>query len=645
MKTKRIDKQKNILGYLIIIAVELFFSSNYFFNTFPQSEGWFVNYIELIMAGKMPYRDFYYYLPPLNLLIDYAFWKLSFGFLIIFRVWYLIERTSIYIFVYKILNMRYDWIRSSIACSISAILCTCDVFDLFGDYNQHIVVLTVALVYFAIRFSQTNSESKKYQMLAIAGGIMGLMFLTKQTIFVSANIIYFIIFTVLCIKEKNRNYFKYILFIAVGEIIPIAIAFLYFIDNNSLFNFIDQVFVSVDGKGTIFDIVLFSPIQVLKNWDCWIIALIVVFNLSFEKLNNKKINFLFGTVMILYVLEKVGLETEICFFRTYYLFIKFVIIIWALIFAYKKKYGISKYFLIFFEIIVVALFLIITTYNYNTYMSVYNMNLFGLIESAVMVIAFYSMIIVICLELRKTNVDQYKVMYISGGIALVYAASMVAGSTSIPALAMRILFPLLMVSILNVKINTNKYFIKSIFCIICLGSIAIAIAQKSVCAYPWWGMTEYVKIDKIYSTKEKALKGFYFSKDEQEMYDNISQIIIHNSEPDDIVFGWPYLKIYNILCERYESYFVPVLWYDVVGDKYVEQAFAEIEDAPPKIVVWKEIPNAIETHENIYRKGKPLVQRRIIEYFETAFENGKYELLGEYNEIKVYKLKKNTVVQ
>lgn len=94
MKTKRIDKQKNILGYLIIIAVELFFSSNYFFNTFPQSEGWFVNYIELIMAGKMPYRDFYYYLPPLNLLIDYAFWKLSFGFLIIFRVWYLIERTS-----------------------------------------------------------------------------------------------------------------------------------------------------------------------------------------------------------------------------------------------------------------------------------------------------------------------------------------------------------------------------------------------------------------------------------------------------------------------------------------------------------------------------------------------------------------------
>ena len=117
-------------------------------------------------------------------------------------------------------------------------------------------------------------------------------------------------------------------------------------------------------------------------------------------------------------------------------------------------------------------------------MSVYNMNLFGLIESDVMVIAFYSMIIGICLELRKTNVDQYKVMYISGGIALVYAASMAAGSTSIPALAMRILFPLLMVSILNVNINTNKYFIKSIFSIICLGSIAIAIAQKSVCAYP-----------------------------------------------------------------------------------------------------------------------------------------------------------------
>jgi hypothetical protein len=74
-----------------------------------------------------------------------------------------------------------------------------------------------------------------------------------------------------------------------------------------------------------------------------------------------------------------------------------------------------------------------------------------------------------------------------------------------------------------------------------------------------------------------------------------------------------------------------------VGDKYVDILLDELYERLPDIVVWKDIPGAIEVHEAIYRDGKPLEQRKIEELFNDVIPD-QYELLGEYNEIKVYKL-------
>ena len=57
----------NILLYGLLCASILVYSAIYFNNTYPISEGWGINYAELMFHGKVPYRDFYYYLPPLNL--------------------------------------------------------------------------------------------------------------------------------------------------------------------------------------------------------------------------------------------------------------------------------------------------------------------------------------------------------------------------------------------------------------------------------------------------------------------------------------------------------------------------------------------------------------------------------------------------
>ena len=66
---------KKLFNYLlpITIAVVTILYSMLYINTMPVSEGWGIFYVEQLFQGKVPYRDFYYYLPPLNLVLDSFF--------------------------------------------------------------------------------------------------------------------------------------------------------------------------------------------------------------------------------------------------------------------------------------------------------------------------------------------------------------------------------------------------------------------------------------------------------------------------------------------------------------------------------------------------------------------------------------------
>ena len=68
-KTEKSGYEFWFCGILLLTAV-LAYHALYFNSVLPELEGWGVYYAELFDRGQMPYRDFAYYLPPLNLLID-----------------------------------------------------------------------------------------------------------------------------------------------------------------------------------------------------------------------------------------------------------------------------------------------------------------------------------------------------------------------------------------------------------------------------------------------------------------------------------------------------------------------------------------------------------------------------------------------
>lgn len=131
MPVPKISTIKNVLSIGIFLAV-VCYSAIYANNTFPISEGWNVNYVELIWHGKVPYRDFYYYLPPLNLLVDAVLWKLSFGSLLLYRLWWLLQRATIFTLLFRLISRYINVVSTFVACLFSVMLCASSVYDLLG---------------------------------------------------------------------------------------------------------------------------------------------------------------------------------------------------------------------------------------------------------------------------------------------------------------------------------------------------------------------------------------------------------------------------------------------------------------------------------------------------------------------------------
>lgn len=210
MPVPKISTIKNVLSIGIFLAV-VCYSAIYANNTFPISEGWNVNYVELIWHGKVPYRDFYYYLPPLNLLVDAVLWKLSFGSLLLYRLWWLLQRAAIFTLLFRLISRYINVVSTFVACLFSVMLCASSVYDLLGDYNQTVALLSILLLYCVIGFQEADTSKQRYTKIFGAGFMLGLVFLNKQTIFLASGIVYFAALAFYCIRKKDARFGWYCL--------------------------------------------------------------------------------------------------------------------------------------------------------------------------------------------------------------------------------------------------------------------------------------------------------------------------------------------------------------------------------------------------------------------------------------------------
>ncbi|WP_455763598.1 glycosyltransferase family 39 protein, partial [Roseburia inulinivorans] len=190
------EKKRKYLLLLLSIVIIVVYSAIYWNRVIPFTDGWGIYYAELMKTGKYPYRDFYVYLPPLNLVIDSILWKLSFGYFIIYRLYRVAERIILLTLIYKLLNKVVNPEISAIASVAGVLYVSLTNFDLLGDYNQTANVVLVLMTMILLKIvSDKNISNKKY--LFFLGVMIGISFLLKQTVFVASGLFLFVFLTMI----------------------------------------------------------------------------------------------------------------------------------------------------------------------------------------------------------------------------------------------------------------------------------------------------------------------------------------------------------------------------------------------------------------------------------------------------------------
>ncbi len=668
---------------LLLVVIMLMYSSIYFNSTFPVSEGWNINYAELVLHGKMPYTDFYYYLPPLNLAVDIIFWSLSFGSLFVYRAWWLLQRIVIFEMVFFLLCRYFKSSSAFLGCALGSILATASVYDLFGDYNQTVALLSIILIYCATGFAKTELIKKKCKYMVYAGCIIALLFLNKQTIFLSTILVYFGILCIVSVLTKDKYFFRYLLSASIGffaVIIPVVIFMAY---NGMLVPFVEQVFLNTGGKGDLSVIVfekLFSKLFLIVPWMLCGLLLLAV-----KTSNKNEISFSNGRYV--FVIFLIALTT-ICFNAVQditngiqitweFQAIIFVGAIPLIVVTVMRlmHMGPSRLYTnnaIFLSTIFFSAFTLIVGYlkdsslareifyaNKNdifipsdkTYvMKTLNnsSDVFELVTNTFYFLVFCFILAQLLMYITKyknsaAESDNRQILWITcGAFAPLYASLMASGGEiGFHATMIAIPFILCKAFSLVLKDKLLETAMRSATLVLCTVLCFICISQKFVAPYTWWGSTESApKSEKIYSTDIPALNGFTFTETAKNDFESITRLILENTNEDDVVYGFPYLKIFNVLTERYQyDTFVPVMFYDVVDDKYVQHENELLKENLPDILLIQNIPNCMDAHESIFRNGEPLVQRQTLAYFESVIPK-KYQHLGTFGDISVYKLVK-----
>ena len=132
-----------------------------------------------------------------------CFWKLSFGSLLVYRFWWVLQRAAIFTLLFRLISRYINMVSAFVACLFSIMLCAASVYDLLGDYNQTVILLSVILSYCMIAFHEANTNKQRYTKLFGAGFVLGLIFLNKQTIFLASGICVFCGPCILLQQEKR----------------------------------------------------------------------------------------------------------------------------------------------------------------------------------------------------------------------------------------------------------------------------------------------------------------------------------------------------------------------------------------------------------------------------------------------------------
>ncbi len=112
--------------------------------------------------------------------------------------------------------------------------------------------------------------------------------------------------------------------------------------------------------------------------------------------------------------------------------------------------------------------------------------------------------------------------------------------------------------------------------------------------------------------RHKALRGLRLSPATERAARRITRTIRAHSQPGEPIFVFPTMLLFYWLAERPPATFAALHWFDVTPDSVVDADLQRLLADPPPVVVWQWVDyRMLRTHEAYFRDRRPSALRRM----------------------------------
>lgn len=161
---------------------------------------------------------------------------------------------------------------------------------------------------------------------------------------------------------------------------------------------------------------------------------------------------------------------------------------------------------------------------------------------------------------------------------------------------------------------------------ILLSSYLIDIKFQS--PYAWWSVTSKDVRKQVCAPATGKLYGLCI---ETSNYDSIMRLvntIKAGSSPNDRLYVFPHLPIFNLLSQRLPYQNAVVSWFDFSSQSQILGISTGILREPPPLLLIARLPKEVfESHERLFNDSKILPQRYILEAVDEQVKRGKLSLV------------------
>ena len=585
------------IASLLVCSIYYSILSNFHF--FPITEGWFSVYAHLVLEGKIPYRDFFLYLTPLYVWIV-SFISAVFGeSIFVLRIFGLVISCLITLILYKILRSNFSPASSFAGATLAILYYQTGNAYISYDFTQILTLFSLLTILCLIegggsllipgntlRNQANDFKLKPYDYFFLSGLFSSCAFLTKQSngSFIALFSFFAFMYVVFIKNKECKIKLKLIIFYGSGAVLPLFIVFTYLYLNDAFSPFVQQIFFNaIAAKGSLvmilsgwitgvftktlgiqlFEVIrLLGPLYALSHIVTWVASkfIPIKFNVSnadsIRELTMLVVFMLLYTIIITLAWNDNALLRQFTFLPGRHLqnYLIPIVIAWVLI-------GL---------ILMASDRILLPCYRVST-------------STAILILCTVGLLF--------GNGTSAGLSEISGFIAIGWFISWLCDKKFFPIFG--VWAALLVCALLAASFTFTKF-------------------DRP---YSWWGVSEPNSRAANEVTENPILGRLLISKETKERLSDISKLI--NLYKGESIFTFPNIPIIYLLSDRWPDTKAIITWFDFLNDEDAISESLRLEENLPQTIVYLQLPEAAwSAHERLFRGGKMMGQRRILQYID-----------------------------